>query len=200
MLERAGRIDVLVNNAGIGGLCVIEKTDDDDIRQVFETNVFGPLRLIRAVLPGMRERRSGTIVNVTSAAGLITGFGIGIYAASKHALEAAAETLALEVRGFGIRVANIEPGFFATPIIGKAVDGLPLDEASPYYEIERGVHASYSNGMQIAGNPQVVAETIERVVTADEPRLRNMVGDGVEVLVAGRRGITDEVFLQVATP
>jgi NAD(P)-dependent dehydrogenase (short-subunit alcohol dehydrogenase family) len=200
VLERVGRIDVLVNNAGIGGLCVIEKTNDGEIRQVFETNVFGPLRLIRAVLPGMRERRGGAIVNVTSAAGLITGFGIGIYAASKHALEAAAETLALEVRSFGIRVANVEPGFFATPIIGKAVEGMAVVEASPYFEIEQGVHASYSRGMDIAGDPQVVAETIEHAIATDEPKLRYIVGVGVEALVTGRRSITDEQFLELATP
>ena len=97
VLADSGHIDVLINNAGIGDLGPVEMVSEDDTRRMFETNVFGPLRMLRAVLPGMRARHHGTIVNVSSVAGRIVGGGNGMYAATKHALEAASEALALEV-------------------------------------------------------------------------------------------------------
>lgn len=200
VLDRAGRIDVLVNNAGAGGLSVIEKASDDYVRECFETNVIGPLRLIRLVLPGMREHRSGTIVNVTSVAGRMTGHAVGIYSATKHALEAASETLALETRQFGIRVAIIEPEYFATPILGKAKDSIAIDETSPYLEIERSVRANYERVMESAADPQIVAEAIEDAITTSEPKLRYLVGPNAQAYFDGRRAITDEQFLEFATP
>src|SRR5581483_4260201 len=127
ILEAEGRVDVLVNNAGLGELRPLELTTDEETRRIFDTNVFGPLRLMRAVLPGMRERRSGTIVNVSSVAGRFGAFGQTLYCGSKHALEAISEGLAIEVRAFGVRVAIIEPGLFNTPIIGKAMGALSGD-------------------------------------------------------------------------
>lgn len=197
ILNREGRIDVLVNNAGLGSLCVVERTTDEMARQIFETNLFGTLRCIRAVLPGMRERRSGTIVNVSSVAGLVTGFGHGLYSGSKHALEAVSEALALEVRKFGIRVAIIEPGFFATPIIDKATAGLPLDEQSPYSDVERRTRDLYAQGKENAGDPLAVAEVIEQAVSTSEPKLRYRVGADALVFADGRRRMKDEEYLDM---
>ncbi len=109
-LERSGQIDVLVNNAGIGMGGPIEETSDADLRKVFETNFFGALRMVRAVLPQMRERRSGAIVNVTSLGGRVTFAATGPYCATKHALDAASESLAIEVAPFGVRVAIVGQG------------------------------------------------------------------------------------------
>src|SRR5580700_8264391 len=125
-LAEAGRIDVLVNNAGIGTMGPVEETSVADFRSTMETNFFGALRCIQAVLPGMRERGSGCIVNVTSVAGRIAISPQAPYASSKWALEALSECLAQEVRSFGIRVAIVEPGVIATSIFGKMapdVDG-----------------------------------------------------------------------------
>ena len=116
VLEREGALDVLVNNAGVGGATPLEEVPEAEHRAMFEANYWGPILLIAAVLPGMRERRSGTIVNVTSVTGRFAIPGQIPYAASKHALEAASEALAHEVREHGIRVAIIEPGVFATQI------------------------------------------------------------------------------------
>jgi NAD(P)-dependent dehydrogenase (short-subunit alcohol dehydrogenase family) len=130
VVARAGRIDVLVNNAGIGGGGPVEDVPVDWVKSLFETNYLGAIRMIQAVLPGMRESRSGAIVNVSSIAGRLAIAGHGHYSAVKHALEAISEALAQEVQAFGIRVAIVEPGVVVTPIFTKAKRF--ADPASPY--------------------------------------------------------------------
>jgi NAD(P)-dependent dehydrogenase (short-subunit alcohol dehydrogenase family) len=196
VLTESGHIDVLINNAGIGDLGPIEMVSEDATRRMFETNVFGPLRMLRAVLPGMRERQHGTIVNVSSVAGRIVGGGNGMYAATKHALEAASEALALEVRQFGIRVAIIEPGFFATPIIDKATNALSGDTSSPYAHVERRMRGIYQGAKPLSGDPQMVAEVIEQAITTEEPSLRTLVGFDAAPFVEGRSRMTDEEYVE----
>src|SRR5207244_7050749 len=111
-----GPVDVLVNNAGIGGASPLELTPEEEHRQMFETNYFGAIRCIQAVLPSMRERRRGVIVNITSVAGLVATPNQIAYSASKWALECAGEALAHEVRRFGIRLVTVEPGVVTTSI------------------------------------------------------------------------------------
>lgn len=195
ILVEAGRIDVLVNNAGIGPLSVLERTTDAEAHDIFETNVFGALRMIRAVVPGMREQRSGAIVNISSVAGKVAAIGSGLYAASKHALEAISESLALETRPFGIRVAIIEPGFFKTPIIDKATGALHLDPASPYAAAEARIAAIYGQGNTIGGEPETVAKIIENAVTTSDPKLRYTAGVDADVFIRGRFAGTDEEWL-----
>ena len=120
IIKQRRQIDVLVNNAGVGMMSPIEEMPLAEFRQVMETNFFGALRCIQAVIPGMRERKSGCIVNVTSIAGRFAMAPQAAYASSKWALEALSEILAQEVKGFNIRVAIVEPGVIATPIFGKA--------------------------------------------------------------------------------
>ena len=129
VLAEHGRIDVLVNNAGVGGGGAVEETSLAKFREVMETNYFGALRCIKAVIPGMRERRQGCIVNVTSIAGRMALAPAAAYSASKFALEALSECLAQEMKAFNVRVAIIEPGVIATPIFSKAK---PAPENSPY--------------------------------------------------------------------
>jgi NAD(P)-dependent dehydrogenase (short-subunit alcohol dehydrogenase family) len=125
VLSAAGAIDVLVNNAGIGQAGAIELVPLEKARAMFETNFWGAVRMMQAVLPSMRERRSGTIVNVTSLMGHITLGGHGFYAATKYALSAVSETLAIEGKPLGIKVAIIEPGVILTPIWNKAEALMP---------------------------------------------------------------------------
>jgi NAD(P)-dependent dehydrogenase (short-subunit alcohol dehydrogenase family) len=195
ILAEAGQIDVLVNNAGVGELSVLEKTTDDQARRMYETNVIGPLRLIRLVLPGMRDRRTGTIVNISSVAGRVAPMCHGLYSGSKHALEAMSESLALEMRPFGIRVALIEPGLFKTVMVAVAA-AAELDPASPYADPERRMTAIYANAQQTGGDPQVVAEAIEHAITTSEPRLRYPVGVDAPVFIKGRQDDTDEGWLE----
>jgi len=192
-LARSGHVDVLVNNAGIGGGGPIEDVPVDWVKSLFETNYLGAIRMIQAVLPGMRERRSGAIVNVSSIAGRLAIAGHGHYSAVKHALEAASEALAQEVQAFGIRVAIVEPGVVVTPIFTKAKRF--ADPGSPYAVHVHRLLLFYQMQMKTASQPADVARVIHEAVTAKDPKLRYLVGDDAERLVAGRRRLTDEEYV-----
>lgn len=195
VLQREGRVDVLVNNAGIAPFNPIELATDVEAKQVFETNFFGALRMIRAVLPAMRERRSGCIVNISSVAGRIASSCMGIYSASKFALEAASEALAREVASHGIRVVLIEPGIIITPILEKALNNLPLDQDSPYRQVAQRVQIMFAEGQKKNAQPQVVAEVIESALIAKDPKLRFPAGPDAEPFLKGRTGMTDEEWI-----
>ena len=191
--DKSGRIDVLVNNAGIGGGGPIEDVPVDWAQSLFETNYFGVVRMIQAVLPRMRQRRSGTIVNVSSIAGRLAIAGHGHYSAVKHALEAMSEALAQEVQRFDIRVAIVEPGVVVTPIFSKARRF--ADPASPYFDHVRRLLLLYQKQMPHAAQPADVARVIHEAVTTEAPRLRWLVGDDARLLVAGRQRTSDEEYV-----
>jgi NAD(P)-dependent dehydrogenase (short-subunit alcohol dehydrogenase family) len=198
VLAAAGRVDVLVNNAGIGGGGPVEEVPVAWVKTLFETNYFGAIRMVQAVLPGMRSRRHGAIVNVSSVFGRMALPGHGHYAAAKHALEAISEALAQEVLEFGIRVAVIEPGVVATPIFAKARRF--NDPGSPYAVHLRRLMLVYRKLMPLASPPSAVAEVIAEAVTTATPRLRWVVGEDGRRLVEGRRRLGDEEYVAAARP
>ncbi len=201
VLRQAGRIDVLVNNAGFeGAFRPVEDIDDALMQQTFDTNVFGPLRTIRAVLPGMRKQGNGCIVNVSSLAGRAVAPAMGPYTLSKWALEALSEQLAIELRAHNLRVAIIEPGFFATPILTDIIATARHDDASPYADAERRVYTMFAQSQPVAGDPRQVAEVIVEAVRTHEPKLRYLVGADAEALWAGRTRMTDEEYIELGRP
>ncbi|HSY22828.1 MAG TPA: oxidoreductase [Polyangiaceae bacterium] len=191
--ERFGAIDVLVNNAGFSIVGAVEETSDDDLRATLEPMFFGPVALMRAVLPQMRERKSGTLVQITSVGGVITAPGFGAYCAAKHALEAVSESLAAEVAPFGIRVLIVEPGAFRTRLFGSAFRTMP---AMPEYEATVGptrAYAAHSDGVQ-AGDPAKAAKAIVDAVTAGAPTLRLPLGaDAVQSIREKLAKVTADV-------
>jgi NAD(P)-dependent dehydrogenase (short-subunit alcohol dehydrogenase family) len=187
-LAQGGRIDVLVNNAGISVHGSVEELPLSEFRRTMETNFFGALRCIQAVVPGMRERRHGCIINVTSVAGRIAVAPQASYAASKWALEAASEALAQEVKAFGVRVAIVEPGVIATPILGKLAPG---PENSPYPQARR-VEALFAASLKNAVSPYVVGDAIRRIVESDSWQLRYPVGPDAAPFLAWRASMKDE--------
>jgi NAD(P)-dependent dehydrogenase (short-subunit alcohol dehydrogenase family) len=195
VLRQSGFIDVMVNNAGIGGSGPVELVPVERAKQTFETNYFGAVRMIQAVLAGMRERRSGTIVNMTSMAGRIALASHSHYCASKFALEGLTETLAAEVRPFNIRVALIEPGVVQTPIFSKSKR--EAYAPTPYELTVRRLRHLFRKGLQNPTMPEAVAEAIEHAVTTDSPSLRYLVGEDANTLLKGRRQLTDEEWLEL---
>ena len=187
-----GGLDALVNNAGWAGGAPLELVPDDQHRGMFEANYFGAIRLIQAVLPHMRERRSGTIVNVTSIAGRIAMPNQVPYTATKWALEGASEALAHEVRRFGIRVRIIEPGVIMTSIFENAKEQTIFDRSSPYVDIMRRNGKFYSAGHRANQPPELVADAILDAVESDEDRLRYLVGADAESILRGRTAMRDE--------
>ena len=187
-----GGLDALVNNAGWAGGAPLELVPDDQHRGMFEANYFGAIRLIQAVLPHMRERRSGTIVNVTSIAGRIAMPNQVPYTATKWALEGASEALAHEVRRFGIRVRIIEPGVIMTSIFENAKGQTIFDRSSPYVDIMRRNGKFYSAGHRANQPPELVADAILDAVESDEDRLRYLVGADAESILRGRTAMRDE--------
>jgi NAD(P)-dependent dehydrogenase (short-subunit alcohol dehydrogenase family) len=189
----AGEIDVLVNNAGFGVSGPVEQIPLDHGRSIMETNFFGAVRMIQAVAPQMRERGSGTIVNVTSLAGRVGPPLGGFYSASKFALEGLSEALHYEIAHFGVRVRLIEPGIFATAFQGKEYG---FDVAPPYDELDREwtkVRDVLTGGAEPSG-PEPVAAVIAQAIESDEDRLRWPVGADAEMVLAVRSTSTDEEF------
>jgi NAD(P)-dependent dehydrogenase (short-subunit alcohol dehydrogenase family) len=177
-IEAAGRIDVLVNNAGFGIVGAVEETSDAELRNAMEVMFFGPLELTRLVLPQMRERGEGTIVQLTSMGGILSFPGVGAYCAAKGALELASEALAGEVAPLGIKVLIVEPGAFRTGFAAPAAV-LAVDERIAAYDATAGAVRDglpTSHGTQ-AGDPAKAAAAVLEVLGWKEPPLRLALGN-----------------------
>ena len=175
--RQAGPIEVLVNNAGYGHEGVMEESAMDDLQRQFAANVYGPVAMMKAVLPGMRARRSGHIVNVTSMGGFITMPGISFYCGSKFALEGISEALGKEVAGFGIRVTALAPGQFRTDWAGRSMDRTPRSIAD-YDAVMDPIRAARQakSGNQ-PGDPAKAAQALLRLVEAESPPARLFLGE-----------------------
>lgn len=187
-VDRFGRIDVLINNAGRGLLGAVEEATDAEVRAVYETNVFGLLTVTRAVAPVLRAQRSGTIVNISSVGGFVGSPGWGVYASTKFAVEALSEALHAELQPLGVHVMVVEPGYFRTDF---------LDSSS--LQTQRNVIDDYADGpagqMRVAagernhdqpGDPVKAAKAIIDVVEASQPPLRLLLGNDTIAAVEGK--------------
>jgi NAD(P)-dependent dehydrogenase (short-subunit alcohol dehydrogenase family) len=188
--ERAGRVNHLVNNAGVGGNGVVEETTSERFLDVMNVDLCGAIRCAQAVLPEMRRRGSGTIVNVTSIAGRLAALAQAPYVAAKWALEGISEQLAQEVAPFGVRVAIIEPGVTKSSIFGKNVDA-PNESGAygPHYE---RMMQMYAAGYVHATDASEVAEIIRHAIETDAPKLRYPVSWGGQSIIDGRTALSDE--------
>jgi NAD(P)-dependent dehydrogenase (short-subunit alcohol dehydrogenase family) len=191
--EEAGNIDVLVNNAGLAVSGSVEELSLADFRAVMETNYFGPLRCIKAVVPTMRKCKSGCIINITSVAGRVSTSPLAPYTASKFALEALSEVLAQEMKSFNVRVAVVEPGIIDTPMARKVED--PSGETA-YLQKRRFAHM-FAASLEHPVPPSLVAEKILNIIEGGTWQLRHPVGPDAEPLLAWRRSITDEEYVDM---
>jgi short-subunit dehydrogenase len=192
--DEVGTVDVLVNNAGFGVEGSVEEVPLDDVRRMFETNFFGAARMIKAFVPGMREHGSGTVVNVTSVAGIAAGPLSGYYSASKFALEALSEALHLEVGHYGVDVLIVEPGAIETSFGTNLVDhrGRP----GPYEALARLWESAMGTlgGGQPTPGPELVALAICDALDSESHPLRVPVGADAELIAATRQGLDYEAF------
>lgn len=195
-VRNAGQVDVLVNNAGFGIHAPVEKGPLDEFRKLLETNVIGATRMIQAVVPQMRERGSGVIVNVSSIAGRVSSPLGGFYSASKYALEALSEALHYEMSHWNVRVAIVEPGGFDTGFDNNrktfACDEPPYDELDRIWEKSQSKLQGADRGER--PGPEVVAQTIADAVEGKEQKLRWPVGDDADLVLAVRTSMNDEQF------
>lgn len=196
-IEKTGPVDVLINNAGIGGSSPLELTPEDEHRQMFDTNYFGVVSCIQAVLPSMRERETGCIVNITSAVGLMATPNQIAYSASKWALECLGEALAHEVYRFGVRVVNVEPGVIMTNIFENSAGQTRYDKASPYQPTMRRNGKMFAAGFKRAVPPEAVAETILEAISTDSYKLRWPVGPDAEGFMVARNKVTAEEWIEM---
>lgn len=177
VLAEGGRIDGLVNNAGYVLMGAVEETSVEEAQAQFDTNFFGVMRTIQATLPAMRQQRSGRIVNLSSVLGFVPAPYMGVYGASKHALEGYTETLDHEVRRFGIRAVLIEPPYTRTALGSKAKTAARI--LAEYANERQRATAATQRNLDKAPGPQAVAEAVYRAITSAHPRLRYPIGEGV---------------------
>jgi NAD(P)-dependent dehydrogenase (short-subunit alcohol dehydrogenase family) len=188
----AERLDVLINNAGIYSINAVEDETIVRFAEVMNTNYLGAVRCIKAVLPSMRQRRAGLIINIASIAGRIAAFANGAYAASKFALEAMSESLASEMAAFGVRVVIVEPGIIATPM---AVENLPKPEPGSVYPHGERMRAFYAATPVSGPPPSVVADKIADIVAGQASPFRSPVGPDALPFLQLRQGFSDEAWI-----
>jgi NAD(P)-dependent dehydrogenase (short-subunit alcohol dehydrogenase family) len=198
ILQKSGRIDVLINNAGYGLRGAIEEVSLDEWKRQFETNFFGVIRVTQAVLPQMRAQRSGAIVNISSVLGRMAIPFSGPYTASKFALEGLTETLRYELAPWNIKVVLIEPGFIATNFQQNAqLAQASQSQDSPYALFKQASGRRVQRNIYRAAPPERVAETIYRAITHPRPKLRYAVGRDARLVLPLRRFLPEGLFERI---
>ena len=192
VLGRSGRIDVLVNNAGVGTAGAAEESSMEQARAVFDTNLFGSIRMTRAVLPHMRAQGSGRIINVSSVLGFAPAPFMALYSATKHAIEGYSESLDHEVREYGVRVLLVEPAYTRTSFEANAV---AADEPLPLYARRREAIAELIvDAIKVGDKPSVVGEAIVAAATDTRPKLRYPAGTAARRVSMLRRYAPAAIF------
>ncbi len=194
IIAKTGRIDVVINNAGVGITGPIEEIPTKEIRNNFETNLFGPIEVMKAVLPQMRSQQSGLIINITSIAGYMGLPYRGIYSASKGALELITESLRMEVKSFGIHITNVAPGDFATNIAARRFHA-PLVNGSPYKIPYGKTLKMMDEHVDSGSNPNEMAEAIYSIIRNPNPKVHYKIGAFMQKFsIVLKRILPDKVY------
>jgi NAD(P)-dependent dehydrogenase (short-subunit alcohol dehydrogenase family) len=195
IISESGRIDLLVNNAGYGLTGAFEDIEIDEIKALYETNVFGVIRVTQAVLPIMRKQGSGRIINISSGAGRIGFPGSSAYVSSKFALEGLSESMAFEVEQFGIKTVLVEPGFVRTNFAENiAIAKKAQEPRSPYSQMMQMMSSNRDRMFENASDADLIAAVVVEAATAKEPNLRYLAGKDVQQMVAAKKSMSDEEF------
>ncbi len=194
VISEAGRIDVLINNAGVGITGPIEETPDEEIKKAFDTNYFGPLQVIKSVLPHMRRQKSGLVINITSIAGYMGLPFRGIYSASKGALELTTEAYRMELKDFNIHMVNVAPGDFATNIAAGRYHA-PVLEDSPYRKAYGNTLELMNQHVDEGNDPKEMAEAIYKIIQTKAPKGHYKVGERMQKFsIVLKRVLPDKMY------
>ncbi len=194
IIEAEGRLDVLVNNAGVGITGPIEETPDEEIHKAFQTNLYGPISVMKAVLAQMRTQKSGHIVNVTSIAGYMGLPYRGIYSATKGALELVTEAMRMETKMFGVEIANVAPGDFATNIAAGRYH-TPVFDNSPYKEVYGNMLKEMDSHVDSGSDPKIMAESVLKIIETKKPKIHYKVGAFMQKFsIVLKRALPDKVY------
>lgn len=194
IISKSGRIDVLINNAGVGITGPVEEIPIDEIKNNFETNFFGPIEVIKAVLPHMRKQQAGLVINITSIAGYMGLPYRGIYSASKGALEILTESISMEVKSFGINVVNVAPGDFATNIAAGRYHA-PVINGSAYETTYGNTLKQMNEHVDTGSNPTIMAQAIFEIINNKNPKIHYKVGAFMQKFsIVLKRILPDRVY------
>lgn len=194
VIEKAGRIDVLINNAGVGITGPLEEIPLEEIRNNFETNLFGPIEVMKTVLPQMRIQNKGLIINITSIAGYMGLPYRSVYSSSKGALELITEALRMEVKSFGIHITNVAPGDFATNIAAGRYHA-PVLKGSAYETIYGATLNEMNTHVDCGSNPNEMAEAIYKIINTSNPKIHYKVGAFMQKFsIVLKRILPDKVY------
>ena len=194
VISNEGKLDILINNAGMGITGPIEETPTDEMRKVFDTNLFGAIDVMKAVLPQMRKQKNGLIINVTSIAGYMGLPFRGMYSATKGALEIVTEAIRMEVKGFGIEVTNVAPGDFATNIASGRFH-TPVFENSPYKEKYQENLDLMDAHVDSGGDPIQMAKAIYKIINTSKPKIHYKVGDFMQKFsIVLKKVLSDKMY------
>jgi len=192
VVAKAGRIDLLVNNAGVGLVAAAEESSLAQAQSLFDVNVFGLIRMTKAVLPAMRRQRSGRIVNLSSVMGLIPAPFMALYGASKHAVEGYSESLDHEIRSSGVRVVLVEPAYTRTAFEGNVYQ--PDEQLDVYQSARANAEGVLRDGMKVADTPELVARAVLKASTEASPRRRYTAGKMARQISILRRLVPESAF------
>jgi len=194
IIETSGRLDIVINNAGVGITGPLEEIPTEEIRNNFETNFFGPIEVMKAALPQMRKQNSGLIINITSIAGYMGLPYRSVYSASKGALELITEALRMEVKSFGIEIANVAPGDFATNIAAGRYHA-PVIKDSAYEKVYGEVLATMNDHVDAGSNPNEMAEAVYKIIQTKKPNVHYKVGAFMQKFsIVLKRALPDKVY------
>lgn len=194
VIKKAGRIDVLINNAGVGITGPIEEIPIQEMKNHFDTNFYGPIAVMQAVLPQMRSQKSGLIINITSIAGYMGLPFRGIYSASKGALELVTEALRMETKSFGIHITNVAPGDFATNIAAGRYHA-PVIKGSVYEKAYGNILQEMNSHVACGDNPVLMGEAIFKIIATENPKIHYKVGAFMQKFsIVLKRILPDKVY------
>lgn len=197
IIETSGRLDIVINNAGVGITGPLEEIPIEEIKNNFETNFFGPIEVMKAVLPQMRKQKSGLIINITSIAAYMGLPYRSVYSASKGALELITEALRMEVKQFGIEITNVAPGDFATNIASGRYHA-PVLKDSAYEKAYGNTLAAMNEHVDAGSNPNEMAEAVFKIIQKDKPKVHYKVGVFMQKFsIVLKRALPDKVYEKI---